>query len=320
MLKPLLVAISFLLVSFVAKADVYASTAGGAHAGGGRASTSSGTTAATGGGTAPTGGTTTAIGGTSSSGGTTAASGGGGTPLQGLWSTGMEDGTMSAWYAGGGGGEFNGHPGSTAGSVGSDGSTSAASQEQAHSGAWSAKLTIPSNGACRLVRQLESQQYAELYYSAWYYFPQSYTLSGPGAFWMLMQWKSATATAHDPFFMLVAYSATPSTLNLGLAWFPLPVDGPLPGQSGYQLFPSNIQMPVGRWFQVETRYKSAGDFTGAIQMWIDGVEVYHMENVRTRYPDGNTIWSVTSYAQGLSPSPVVIYVDDAVISQTRPGQ
>src|SRR5437773_1190663 len=164
--------------------------------------------------------------------------------VQALWSAGMEDGTMSAWYAGGGGGEFNGHPGSTAGSVGSDGSTSAASQEQAHSGAWSAKLTIPSNGACRLVRQLESQQYAELYYSAWYYFPQSYTLSGPGAFWMLMQWKSATATAHDPFFMLVAYSATPSTLNLGLAWFPLPVDGPLPGQSGYQLFPSNIQMPV----------------------------------------------------------------------------
>ena len=240
--------------------------------------------------------------------------------VQALWSAGMEDGTMSAWYAGGGGGEFNGHPGSTAGSVGSDGSTSAASQEQAHSGAWSAKLTIPSNGACRLVRQLESQQYAELYYSAWYYFPQSYTLGGPGSFWMLMQWKSATATAHDPFFMLVAYSATPSTLNLGLAWFPLPVDGPLPGQSGYQLFPSNIQMPVGRWFQVETRYKSAGDFTGAIQMWIDGVEVYHMENVRTRYPDGNTIWSVTSYAQGLSPSPVVIYVDDVVISQTRPGQ
>jgi hypothetical protein len=241
-----------------------------------------------------------------------------GTPL---WSTGMEDGTLSAWYSGGGGGEFNGHPGSVAGSVGNDGSTSAASQERAHSGAWSAKLTIPSNGAARLYRWNESRQYAELYYSAWYYFPQSYTLSGPGAFWMLGQWKSSTPSgAHDPFFMLVAYSATPSTLNLGLAWFPLPIEGPLPGQTGYRLFPSTIQLPVGRWVHVETRYKSAGDFTGAIQTWIDGVEVLHMEGVRTRYPDGDTQWSVTSYAQGLSPAPVVIYVDDAVISQTRVGQ
>src|SRR5204863_9800554 len=54
---------------------------------------------------------------------------GGGTPLPGLWSAGMEDGTMSEWYLGGGGGEFNGHPGGTPGSVGNDGSTSAASQE-----------------------------------------------------------------------------------------------------------------------------------------------------------------------------------------------
>ena len=100
---------------------------------------------------------------------------------------------------------------------------------------------------------------------------------------------------------------------------PLVLEGPLPGQIGYRLFPTNIQIPVGRWVHVETRYKSAGDFTGAIQTWVDGVEILNMQGVRTRYPDGDTQWSVTSYAQGLSPAPAVIYVDDVVISQTRSG-
>jgi polysaccharide lyase-like protein len=232
----------------------------------------------------------------------------------------MEDGSMSAWYAGGGGGEFNGHPGNLPGSVGNDGSTTAASQERAHSGAWSAKVTIPSNGAARLYRWNEPRQHAELYYSAWFYFPQSYTLGGAGSFWALAQWKSSTPSgAHDPFFLLVAM-ATPSGLNFGIKWFPLPLEGPLPGQTGYREWLSNIPIPVGRWVHVETRYRSAGDFTGAIQIWVDGVEIHHMEGVRTRYPDGDTQWSITSYAQGLSPAPVVIYVDDVVISQTRVGQ
>ena len=89
------------------------------------------------------------------------------------------------------------------------------------------------------------------------------------------------------------------------------------GQFGYREWLSNIEIPVGRWIKVETRYKSAGDFTGAIQMWIDGVEVWAIENVRTRYSNGDTIWSATSYGQGLSPSPIVIYVDDVVISRAH---
>ena len=141
---------------------------------------------------------------------------------------------MAEWYLNGGGLESNGH--SSFSTVGEDGSITLATQEQAHSGTWSAKLSIPTSGAARLVRQAEPVQNPELYYTVWYYFPRSYTIPSSPGFWMLQQWKSRVPAEgkHDPFFMLQAYNPAPGSMKFKLCWFPLPIEGPLPGQRGYR--------------------------------------------------------------------------------------
>ena len=52
-------------------------------------------------------------------------------------------------------------------------------------------------------------------------------------------------------------------------------------------------------------------------MWQDGVEIFKLENIRTRYTDGNCEWSVNNYGANISPAPTVIYVDDVAISTAR---
>ncbi len=54
-------------------------------------------------------------------------------------------------------------------------------------------------------------------------------------------------------------------------------------------------------------------------MWQDGVEILNLEGVRTRYDNGDCQWSANNYGEYVTPSPVVIYIDDLAISQTRVG-
>jgi len=231
----------------------------------------------------------------------------------------MEGGNLSEWYLNGGGGEYNGNCSNPCSST--NGSTSEASQEQARSGNWSAKLTIPGTGAVRLYRWKEPHENREAYYSAWYFVPQRYTVNLYGwANWF--QFKSATTDGkHDPFFILDWRNAQATgQMYFLLTWWPgLKIEGPQPGQSGGRTWPSPVEIPVGRWFHVEVRYVCAGDFTGAIQVWQDDVEIFKLENIRTRYDNGDCQWSINNYAENISPSPVSIYIDDAVISETRVG-
>ncbi len=225
---------------------------------------------------------------------------------------------MSEWYANDGGGEYNGNCSNPCSST--NGSISTATQEQAHSGKWSAKLTIPGTGAVRLWRWKEAQENREAYYSAWFFVPQRYTLQlyGWNSWW---QYKSATSDGkHDPFFSLNMANFSSGTMRLQLNWWTgLKIEGPQPGQSGGRAWNSPIEIPIGRWFHVEVRYVCAADFTGAVQVWQDGSQIFDLKGVRTRYENGNCIWSVNNYGEKVSPSPVSIYVDDVAVSKTRVG-
>lgn len=91
-----------------------------------------------------------------------------------LWSAKMETGDLSQWYS-----SMNATVGSLGGAIENSGIASVvASTDFAHSGRYSAKLTIttpdtPTSGV-RLFRWGEPEKYPQLYYSVWYYFPQSY--------------------------------------------------------------------------------------------------------------------------------------------------
>jgi hypothetical protein len=240
-----------------------------------------------------------------------------------IWRAGMETADMREWYANGGGGEYNGNPGELPGTglVPSDvaGSRSEASQEQAHGGLYSAKLSIPGAwGAVRLKRWLEAASHRELYYTAWFYVPQVYTVdqaAGGSTNWW--QTKSVTATQNDPFFLIGWVNPAPGVMRQQLVWWGPATDGPLPGQTGRQALNSPIDIPIARWFKHEVRLINAGDFTGAIQAWQDGVEIFHLENVKTRYPTGTLEWGLANYCSNITPSPCYFYVDDVTISLAR---
>ena len=63
-------------------------------------------------------------------------------------------------------------------------------------------ITTPSTptSGTRLFRWREPRNYPQLYFSAWYYFPRQYIITG--GWWNIMQWKSETGANNDPFFVV----------------------------------------------------------------------------------------------------------------------
>lgn len=237
----------------------------------------------------------------------------GGSPA--LWSANMETGDLSQWSSSMA--VAAGSPGGPGGAIENSGiATAVASTDFAHSGRYSAKLTIttpdtPTSGA-RLFRWAEPQKYPQLYYSVWYYIPQNYT---PSLFWNVLQWKSKHlvngVATNDPFFTLEVGS-TPS----GEMFFYLGDDNT---QTTYQQSQTAVAVPVGQWFNVQAFYQCDGSGAGRVAIWQDGAQLFDIQNVSTRYADGDCQWSVNNYSSGLTPATATIYVDDAAISTTPIG-
>lgn len=216
-----------------------------------------------------------------------------------LWSAGMEQGNMSEWSKDGCGGEFN-----------SGTSNSVASSDVAESGSWSAKISIgtpssPESGV-RLFRWCESQRNQELYYSAWYYFPQHYDAPN---WWNVWQWKSKTPSRNDAHFELSVGNRPDGSMYLYLYHWVL-----------RQSFGQSIaNIPVGRWVQIEAYHRCAADNSGHVTIWQDGELLFDVSGLPTRYSDGDCQWSVNNYSDYVEPNPAVVYIDDAAIGLTRIG-
>jgi hypothetical protein len=185
------------------------------------------------------------------------------------------------------------------------------SVERARSGRYSVKLTIstpPSSGA-RLFRWAEPEVFDDLYYSAWYYFPEALRLTGE--YTNHFQWKNRTPTSNDPVYFLridhrpagAMYFTLDRSVEFGFA------------RHHQQL----ADVPVGRWFQVEAFYRCAPDRTGRVTVWQDGVRLFDLAGVRTRSSDGQCQWSVNHYADSVVPRRSSIFVDDAAIARGRIG-
>ncbi|HEV8523293.1 MAG TPA: heparin lyase I family protein [Terriglobales bacterium] len=217
-----------------------------------------------------------------------------------LWSADHETGDLSQWnlpgenWSGDGGGEFN-----------SGTADSRPSQDYAKSGKWSVRMTIntagPSTSGTRLFRWAEPLQHKTLRYSAWFYFPRSYSVP---AWWIIFQWKSKRRNGqNDPFYVVNVGNREDGSMYLYLYdW-----------QNRVSHLQKHTDLPVGRWFQLEAEYSCAADETGSVAVWQDGVLLFEISGTRTRYTDGDCQWSVNNYSDKVIPSPAVIYVDDASI-------
>lgn len=231
-----------------------------------------------------------------------------------LWFAGHEQGNLSEWYADYGGAEVN-----------SGDAISFASSDVAHTGRYSVKATIhtPPAAGVRLFRVLESRTHQQLFYSAWYYFPQVYR----PVWWNIFQFKSRPESSgpSDPFWAINVGNRPDGTMYLYLQWWGelwtlRGLEGPHRGEFGWYAYRQTIKdVPAGRWVHIEAFLRQSADFDGQIIIWQDGVELVNQNNVRTRYPFGPAEWSINNYSESVSPSPATIYFDDAAISTSRLG-
>jgi hypothetical protein len=204
----------------------------------------------------------------------------------------METGDLTQWEMGGG--EFNSGDGN-----------SYASTDQAHTGHWSAKMVINPGGGTRLFRWNETRAHDQAYYSAWYYFPTQYDIADSG-WWNIFQWKSSVGSANDAFWTVGPWKRTNGDLYLTLYdW-----------QNRVLRHQTVADIPVGEWFHLECLYVKGSNWDGQVQCWQDGNELWNLTGINTLYPNGDLGWSINNYGEGISPTPIIIYTDDATISPT----
>jgi hypothetical protein len=258
-----------------------------------------------------------------------------------IWATDVENetGTFSAWSGPPGTGGPYFESGSPAVSVSSD---------QAHSGHFSLKLTSTATTEAQTsslpagVGLLKEAQFPEeAYYSAWYYLPSAYqTLTS----WTIMKFESPLpAESSDGGSSVVDAAAEASAPSDGGVTPPVS-DGGAAAPPLMQLLDLRLQslpggdmalvvydhrqqyleapladpvptVPVGRWFQLECFYRNAGDSSGRLTVWLDGLLVYDLSRPMGASP---TIgFTPCSLADDLIPSAVELYLDDIAISWRR---
>lgn len=213
-----------------------------------------------------------------------------------------------------------------------------------HRGRYAMKMTAPitaSKPACRQFRYEESslghsktahQKKNALYYGAWLRFPSDYTVKD----WSnIVQFKSKTysKSKNDAFWVLELRNRKNSqgkaVMYLMLRYkglYPGPHKGDPTGLKLYRHKKLDLAVPVAKWFHVqiylEQSTNSTGkqsNYDGKLVVWQDGVEIYNMNHIATRYPDSWNEWSINVYAPtngitvGGKPADFTLYVDDVAI-------
>jgi chitodextrinase len=233
-----------------------------------------------------------------------------------LWSAGMNTGDLSEWSE-----KVN------SGSADTTVVTAASVGIPPRSGSYVMKQAVTgSSGGTRMQRYPEVDSSARagttFYWSWWDYFPSTITfgLSDTFILWGLNS-KSTSASAGDPFWGLVFHN---TGNKLDLIWSPNDAApaGPHAGESGKRIYSSSIPVPVGQWVFFEVMITPRGDFTGALNIRMNGQTLFDQSLVKTMYPNvgqtGVMLWiEQCGYGSGLTPAPAIHYVDDVTLSLGR---
>jgi len=202
---------------------------------------------------------------------------------------------------------------------------SGVSSRHAHTGRYSMKLTINTESGtagCRQNRDVEARSGETFVYSAWYYLPRREVSTRD--MWNVFQFKSDSPSVvsfgTDPFWTInIVRSRRGGPLRLVLKW-----KGGLTGHTQGVPGPfahSPIQarmyrqrrrvVPIRRWFRISAHLKQSGAFAGRLVVRQNGVLLWDMRQIRTKYPDGRQSWSVANYSNGIRNDPATIFIDDA---------
>ncbi|HET7365775.1 MAG TPA: heparin lyase I family protein [Burkholderiales bacterium] len=232
-----------------------------------------------------------------------------------LWSAGMETGDLSEWSE-----EVN------TGDADSSAVRAATEGIPPRRGEWLLKQSVTGiAGGTRLARYPEvaalAQEGKAFYVSWWDYFPARISFASTDFFTTFDVLSRDADGLAQPVWGLFFQ---PTDFSLLLVWSPnglAPAEGPHAGESGPKVYFSTTPVPVGEWIFFEVRIKPAADFSGALKVWMNGERLFHLTDVKTRFPDiglGGFMWlNHAAYGSGLSPLPATHYLDDVTISRRR---
>jgi hypothetical protein len=240
-----------------------------------------------------------------------------------VWSANMETGNLNQWLTGG-----------VSQASWDSGDcirpANGVSTEQAHSGIYSMKMTADTTtreSGCRQFRSPESKTGNTYYYSAWLYVP---VFTRASSYWNVFQFKSDHCSTEEPFWVVDLLSRStsgPMYLRLRYKGGNEEVGGPFAGNpAGTKYYTQTIKdVPVGQWTHLEAYLVQSGAYGGHITFWQDGVQIWDMANVNTKYPAnfagcsaaGDERWSINNYSDGLNPVVATLFWDDAAVSTTK---
>lgn len=200
------------------------------------------------------------------------------------------------------------------------------STEVARSGKYSMKMTIDSSkegSGCRQFRYPEILSGKPYYYSAWLYFPKNWDVNG---YTNIFQFKSKPldgSRQSDPLWVIRTGNRNNGNMYYVLSWKggTYNLAGPQAGNGKQSKVYSQslMDIPVGKWTHLEVYFRQSAQFDGQITVWQDGVQIFDVNNIRTKFSNADNRWSVNNYGYDISPKIIDLYVDDAVISTTRVG-
>jgi hypothetical protein len=234
-----------------------------------------------------------------------------------IWSTDFESGNLSELFSppGTGGSYVSFSEGPEAGAINP---TLGISQDEAHSGHYSVKITSLANlpdpgtlpmGGGGVYKEGALPQSA--YYTVWYYIPKAYVTTTN---WIILRFRGVNdpePAASGPLAKLLDLSLESQpdgTMTLILTDSrPQYLESPLPD-------PVPV-VPVGRWFQIECFFRNANDESGRLTVWLDGAQIYDAQ--RPTGPNSAVYFTPCSLVYQMTPTDARLYVDDIAISYSR---
>jgi hypothetical protein len=216
-----------------------------------------------------------------------------------VWTADQERGDLTQWTADGSGDTR----------LPSSDSSIAVSTEVAHGGRHAVKLTNPANWdnadeGPELFHALGALD--DAYYSAWFLLPESYHLEPAMT---LLRLRSRDADTHE---LLNGEELQLRSLPVG--GYVLQI---FSNNAGFLLEPLADPAPrvdAGRWFQLEARYEPQS--SGRLRVWLDGALAYDLPG-RPGAAGADMVLGVCNVAERASPTPLVLFVDDAAVSLSR---
>jgi hypothetical protein len=169
----------------------------------------------------------------------------------------------------------------------------------ARSGTHALVSTVPVPAGTQLAAQVTrtGSLPTHAYYGAWFYVP---SFARPTTYWVFFSFHAGTST---PLWDLKLAALPDDTLTLQL----------LHHDSGDVAALRARTVPLGRWFQVQAFYQTAGDATDALRIWQDGELIFDVEGPETT-PVADLGWTVGTLTDGLTGGPNTLSVDDAFIA------